>query len=194
MSDRVNGEEALIERAKAGDEEALARLYEDNVQAIYQYVSYRVGDTLVAEDLTAETFLRAYESLDDYEYRGKAFRAFLYRIAQARVADHHRLAGRRPTVPLDSMTFTSNADVERDVSRILRREQVFRMLEGLTEPQRQVIIMRFLQGYSNKEVAELLGKSVGAVKLLQFRGLRRLGRQFNAQAGMDGSGDGPGRV
>ncbi|MCD6552798.1 MAG: sigma-70 family RNA polymerase sigma factor [Anaerolineae bacterium] len=170
-------EAALVARAKQFDRAAIAELYRRYVQRIYRYVYYRVGDESTAEDLTAEVFLRALEGLESYSYRGVPFVAWLYRIAQARVADYHRRWGRRgETLPLDEKLVGMDDDLATFAEHREAYEDLYTALQQLTEEQQQVIALKFLAGLKNAEVAYVLGKTEGAVKALQHRALASLQR------------------
>lgn len=183
MHVRAKDEAQLISRARQGDEDAVTQLYRANVQAIYRYVHYRVGDAHVAEDLTADTFVRAIEGLDRFEYRGVPFRAWLYRIAHARVVDHHRARNRHPHQSLEAVDHVGEADLEGRVAARLRIEKLAALLPRLTEDQQQVLIFRFIEGYNIEETASLINKTPGAVKSLQHRALRSLARIFQEEHG-----------
>ena len=176
-------EAKLIAKAKGGDEQAVALLYDAHVQAIYRYVYYRVSDENTAEDLTADTFLRAIEGLEGYEYRGVPFRAWLYRIAFARVVDFHRKQGRRIQQPLDTVNPVSDVDLEAVVATRLAVERLAELLPRLTEEQQNVIVLRFIEGYSIEETAGFVDKTEGAVKALQHRALRSLARIYKDEFG-----------
>ena len=169
-------EEQLIQRAQQGDLAAVSELYRLHVDRIYQYVRYRIGDDQTAEDITAEVFLRAIEGLRAYTDQGAPFIAWLYRIAHARVVDHWRSLKRRQTAPLDDpllqdgLLVTDEA-IEADV---LQQRSLWSALRQLTDDQQNVIILKFVQGLSNAEIAQLLGKTEGAIKALQRRALESL--------------------
>ena len=166
----------LIQRARRLDRVAVSALYRQHVQAIYRYVYYRVGDASVAEDLTAEVFLRAIEGLPDFELRGVPFVAWLYRIAHARVADHFRQQQRVETVAFNE-GYPSGGDsplAQAELSFDL--EDLKSALRQLTPDQQRVIILKFMEGLSNAETAKILDKTEGAVKSLQHRALNSLQR------------------
>jgi RNA polymerase sigma-70 factor (ECF subfamily) len=170
-------EATLIARAKQFDRTAIAELYRRYVQRIYRYVYYRVGDESTAEDLTAEVFLRALESLETYSYRGVPFVAWLYRIAQARVADYHRRWARRgEALPLDERLVSEEEGLATLAERRETYEGLYVALQQLTMEQQQVIALKFLAGLNNAEVAYVLNKTEGAVKALQHRALASLQR------------------
>lgn len=175
---RMQDENQLIQRARQGDLGAVSELYNLHIDRIYQYVRYRTGDDQTAEDITAEVFLRAIESLGTYNDQGAPFIAWLYRIAHARVIDYWRSSKRRQTAPLDDPLLQDGLVVTDDAIDIdfLQHRSLWQALRQLTDDQQNVIIMKFVQGLSNVEIAQLLGKTEGAVKALQRRALEALGR------------------
>ncbi len=172
-----NDESSLIERAKRYDRKAISELYKRHVQSIYRYIYYRVGDVNVAEDLTADVFLKALEGLESFTYRGIPFSAWLYRIAHARVMDHFRQQARREFLPLDERLAAAEEEGPQvTIEARLEHEELQAAIAQLTTDQQQVIILKFVEGLSNAEVARILGKSEGAVKSLQHRALNSLQR------------------
>ena len=179
-------EASLITQAKKGNEAAISQLYRQHAPGIYGYVARRVGDPALADDLTSDVFLRALEGLPRFEYRGISFRAWLYRIAHDRVADHFRQQARRPIVPLEDGFLHPQTDVEREVEASLEAARLRRAIEQLTTDQQQVVLLRFNAGLKLKEAAYVMDRSIDAVKMLQSRALTSL-RQLVDQAGMDGT-------
>ena len=178
---RIDNEARLIQRARQGDLAAVSELYNLHVDRIYQYVRYRTGDDQTAEDITAEVFLRAIESLGSYNDQGAPFIAWLYRIAQARIVDFWRSSKRRQTAPLDDPLLQDGlvaTDEDIDVD-FLQHQSLQSALEQLTDEQQNVIILKFVQGLGNAEIAQILGKTEGAVKALQRRALETLARLLN---------------
>ncbi len=166
----------LVARAQQGDRAAVAEIYERHHPAIYRYVFYRVGDTLTAEDLTGAVSVRVVENIDRFVYRGRPLLTWLYTIARNVVVDHHRRTGGAAAVPLDERLVTGEGDVERAAERALTQQRLAAALSHLTEDQRKVILLKFIEEMSNEEVAETLGKTIGAVKSLQHRALAALQR------------------
>jgi len=164
-------ETILVQRACQMERAAIGDLYRRHVQAIYRYIYYRVGDAHTAEDLTAEVFVRAIEGLPTYEPRGVPFVAWLYRIAQARVADYFRREQRAKTVTLKEDLASAEDSLLVKIERSLYQEELRTVINKLTPVQQQVIILKFIEGLSNAEVAQILGKTEGAVKSLQHRAL-----------------------
>jgi RNA polymerase sigma-70 factor (ECF subfamily) len=177
-----SGDAALVARAKQGERAAVAEIYERHHQAVYRYIYYRVGDTTTAEDLTGMVFVRVVEHIDRFVYRGRPLLTWLYTIARNVVVDHHRRTGGAVVVPLDERLVTGEGDVERAAELALTQERLAVGLSHLTEDQRQVILLKFIEARSNKEVAETLGKTIGAVKSLQHRALAALHRILSEDA------------
>ncbi len=175
---RTEDEGRLIQRARQGDLAAVSELYNSHVDRIYQYVRYRTGDDPTAEDITAEVFLHAIESLSSYNDQGVPFIAWLYRIAQARVVDFWRSSKRRQTSPLDDPLLQDGLLVTDDDINVdfLQHESLWSALQQLTDDQQNVIVLKFMQGLDNAEVAQVLGKTEGAIKALQRRALETLAR------------------
>ncbi len=160
--------------AQAGDAEAFAALYERYVDRLYRYIYYRVGNRTEAEDLTEQVFLKAWEAIRRYEERGVPFGAWLFRLAHNLVIDHYRTT--RPTQSLEATGGPTPADPDRLLSLRLELADLQQALARLPEEQQAVIILRFLEGLSHQEVARLLGKSEGAVRVIQHRALAALAR------------------
>lgn len=178
---RKHTDTELINRAKSADPKALATIYERYASAIYRYIYYRVGDPELAEDLRAEVFLRMLEGIDRYEDRGWPISAWLYRIARDRTIDTLRRRYKRPQLPLETWSGTCDGP-EGAVELQLDYEEVRQSINYLTESQRQVILLRFMCELSVQEVAEKLGRTEGAVKALQHRGLQTLARIMKTKA------------
>jgi RNA polymerase sigma-70 factor (ECF subfamily) len=166
-------EAELIARAKSGDAHAFGLLYEANFPAIYRFVYFRTFDEQVAEDIASQVFLRAWEKLESYQVRGSPLVAWLYTIARNAVVAHYRSA--KPTVALEEAgplpetgTLEERVDLKLDLAAL--REA----LQQLTNEQREVLTLKFIDGLSTHEAAAQLGKDEGAVRALQMRGLQAL--------------------
>ncbi len=173
---------ALVELARNGDKEAFGQLYDHYQPSVYRFLYYRVGSVTLAEDLTAETFFRALRSMHSFRWQGKDFGAWLMTIARNLTADHFK-AGRtrleQTTEDMQTLDTTSEGP-EIEVLSALTNEALLRALGELPTEQRECLIMRFLQGLSIAETAEILGRSSGAVKQLQLRGVRNLAKLIPA--------------
>jgi len=168
--------------ARNGDKDAFGQLYDHYQPSVYRFLYYRVGSATLAEDLTAETFFRALRSMHSFRWQGKDFGAWLMTIARNLTADHFK-AGRtrleQTTEDMQTLDSTSEGP-EIEVLSSLTNEALLRALGELPTEQRECLIMRFLQGLSIAETAEILGRSSGAVKQLQLRGVRNLAKLIPA--------------
>ena len=172
-----SSEEAnLVQRAKGGDPAAFAEIYDRCQPAIYRYVYYQVNDIATAEDLTGEVFVRLVEKIDRFTYRGHPMLAWLYTIARNLVTDHRRRAGRAQSLELEKQPLADSIDIESTVEHTLAQHRVVKAIGGLTDDQRQVILLKFIEGVDNATAADVLGKSINAVKALQHRALASLRR------------------
>ena len=164
----------LVERAQQGDQEAVALLYETYIDMIYRYVVHRVPRKEDAEDLTAEVFLNMVKRLPQYRITGAPFEAWLYRITAAQVAEFYRRAKRRPEVDLPEALSDHSPLPEEQVQRQQEIEAARAALQELNEEQQTIVFLRFRERKSHEEVAQILGKSVDAVRSAQYRALSRL--------------------
>lgn len=179
MPSPETNESALIRRAQQGDTEAAAQLYRRHGPAIFRYFLFRLGDELAAEDLTGEVFLQMVRGLPRFEDRGAPFSAWLYRIAHARLVDHHRRAQVRQTEPLLDTTPDSAPGPEAESFQRAEQRRMAAALATLTEEQQLVVQLRFVEGCSLEQTAQLMQKTVGAVKAVQHRALRSLARAMD---------------
>ena len=168
-------ERTLIEAAQK-DPGRFAELYEENFDRVYAFVVRRVRERQDAEDLTAHVFHQALANLPRFEWRGAPFAAWLYRIAANAIADHFKEKSRMSGLAPDAATTEPAEDIE-------RRAALFRSVDRLPRDQRRVVVMRFTEGKSIREIAQELEKSEGAVKQLQWRGLQTLRTQMGEHRG-----------
>jgi len=161
-------ERHLIEAAQR-DSRRFADLYESNFERIYAFILRRVGDRYEAEDLTADVFHQALRNIGRFEWRGVPFAAWLYKIAANEIADRIQRGARQqnPLDPTDDRQESCYEEIE-------DRARLFRMVDKLPSDQRRVIVMRFAEERSIREIAHQLKRTEGAVKQLQFRGLQNL--------------------
>ena len=169
---------ALVELARKGDTEAFGLLYDHYHASVYRFLYYRVGSVPLAEDLTAETFFRALRSMSSFRWQGKDFGAWLMTIARNLTTDHFKAGRTRlESTTEDMSTLDSPSEgPEGAVLASLTNEALLEALSQLPTEQRECLVMRFLQGLSIAETADVLGRSSGAVKQLQLRGVRNLAK------------------
>jgi RNA polymerase sigma-70 factor (ECF subfamily) len=164
-----------LARLRARDPAALAEFYDGCAPAIYAYIYRRVGERQLAEDLTADVFVRALDALHRGRFAAVSLQAWLYRLAHNRVVDHYRRAGRAPAAPLDE-TLPAPDDVPEDARRRHDQAWIRAALQRLTPDQQQIIALRFGEGLSAGAIAAALGKSEEAIRALQHRALAALRR------------------
>ncbi|MBN1429567.1 MAG: sigma-70 family RNA polymerase sigma factor [Anaerolineae bacterium] len=168
-------ENELVEQAKT-DPEAFGELYERYVTKIYNYIYYRTGNHHDAEDVTARVFQRALQHIPNYVNRGLPFSAWLYRIAHNLVVNWHRDRGRRKVVPLDDLPLGSlRADAPERITES-REEQdlLLASIHALPDDRQQLLILKFVERFSNAEIGAIMGRSEGAIKSLYHRTLLAL--------------------
>ena len=179
MSDsEQNTEREMIELAKLGDELAVEWLYNQHINKIYRYVAYRVPDH-EAHDITADVFIKMLEGVKRFTYTGAPFESWLYRIAQARVADYHRKGSRATEEVTDDLTDNS-LQPEEFLQTKQEFKQVREALTQLTDDEQTLLLLRFVEQKSHEEVAEILGKSHAAVRTMQHRALHKLATLLKA--------------
>jgi len=168
----VEAQERLMVEAAQKDPSRFAELYEMNFERVYAFVLKRVRDRHETEDLTSEVFHKALENLPRFKWRGVPFSAWLFRIAANIITDRWKRNARELDVP--DVDLEVKASAPNDLEEVEHRALLFRQVELLPADQRRVIAMRFAEEKSIREIAQELGRSEGAVKQLQFRGLQTL--------------------
>ena len=185
--EREAKERRLIEAAQS-DPARFGEVYESYFALVYGYVARRVRNRDEAEDLTAEVFRKALASLPRFKWRGAPFAAWLFRIASNMIADRSKRVAREVSLDEAGATergsraqISKGADTsqQKDLEDSERRALLFRLVDELAEDQGRVLVMRFAEEKSIREIAEALGRSEGAVKQLQFRALENLRTKFH---------------
>lgn len=172
--------DGLVARAKHGEADAFAALYDRYAPPLYRYALARLHEPADAEDLVARVFLAMIEALPRYEDRGLPFGAWLFRIAHHALIDGART--RHPLSPLEAAADQPSSIVgpEAAAERAAERATLEAAIARLTPEQRDVIVYRFFAGLSPAEIGSLLGRREGAVRALQFRALGALRRELGA--------------
>lgn len=174
----------LIARAAKGDREAFGALYERYVFKVFRHVYYLTNDSHTAEDLTAQTFLNALEAIHRYEMRGAPFIAWLLRIAYNLTINHKKVR-KNGTAPLPEAVQIEGTLCSPEASCEAKAdgERIWEGVRRLRGDQRQVIVMRFVDGLSYPDIAKVIGKSIGAVRVIQYRALCALRRRLEDDLG-----------
>ena len=179
MKDRSQdaGERRLVEAAQK-DPGRFGELYEINFERVYAYIARRVGNREEAQDLTAEVFHQALANLARFEWRGLPFAAWLLRIASNAIADSWKSKAREQGNPCAEEPLSHDIGVD----ELERRAKLFCLVTTLPSDQRRVIEMRFAQEKSIREIGKELGRTDGAIKQLQYRGLEALRAQLDSSS------------
>jgi RNA polymerase sigma-70 factor (ECF subfamily) len=166
-------EENAVALASGGNPEAFSFLYEKNVTRIYNYIYYRIGSASDAEDITSRVFYRAFGHINSYVDKGVPFSAWLYRIAHNLIANWHRDNLRRKEVPLeDHLDLPHKADQpERMLEKNQEKILLMKAIRRISADRQQLILLKYLEDLSNAEIAQIMGRSEGAIKSLYHRAL-----------------------
>jgi RNA polymerase sigma-70 factor (ECF subfamily) len=165
----------LIQRAQSGETEAFGKLYDTYVSKIYRFILLKVTRRADAEDLTHHVFLSAWQNIRSYRFQGNPFSSWLYKIAHNAVIDFYRT--QKPHVDIELVSedsFSHLPDLEQELDRGAELIQVRHALTQLKQEDQSVLIMKFIDDLSNKEIAETLQKTEGAVRVMQHRALKQL--------------------
>ena len=171
MSRDTESEERMLVEAAQADPGRFAELYERHFHRVYAYIACRIQDRSESQDLAAYVFQQALANIGKFKWRGAPFVTWLYRIAANAIADQARKKSREVA---ETELIATNALVDADLEQVERRARLFRAVEELPEDQRKVILLRFGDEKSIREIAAELNRSEGAVKQLQFRGIENL--------------------
>jgi RNA polymerase sigma-70 factor (ECF subfamily) len=172
VTNPVTDDTTLLERARHLDARALTQIHDQYYPELYRFALYRTDDPETAQDIAGEVFLRLLDALHAGRAPQTSLRGWLFGVAAHLVADHFR---RAPTVPLDE-ELTAGVSPSGEAEERLQKQAVRRALQQLTHEQQDVLGLRFGDGFSIEKTAEALGKSVMAVKALQFRAVEALRR------------------
>lgn len=181
----LTDERELLRRARLLDEDAVGAIYDTYYPRLYRYIFHHVHSQVIAEDLAIEVFTRMLAQIAKGRGPRWNLRAWLYRVAHNLVIDEARRSVHRDHEPLDEQAVSAGQDVEAEVQATLLQQQARVALSKLTVKQRAVIILKFLEGLENEEIARLLKMTVGAVKALQRRGLASMRRYLMRVGAID---------
>jgi RNA polymerase sigma-70 factor, ECF subfamily len=172
----------LVERAQAGDRQALEELYLLHFDRIYSYLHMSVGNRHDAEDLTTQTFMKMLESIKRFRWQAAPFSAWLFRIAHNLAMDHFRASRRwQPEEEVPEPVGETEPSAEAAALQLIGRQSMLELIEDLSQEQKQVLTLKFVFNLPNAEVATVLGKTEGAIKSLQHRALVSLQKQISQE-------------
>jgi len=169
-------ERATVDRARSGDQAALADLYDWYMPRVYRYAMARLGNQAEAEDVTEEVFLKMLGAIGEFRWRDVPFSSWLFRIAHNHIASHFRRVTQRggPHAALTPDLIDRRDGPDATVEQQVTLEEVRRATELLPDAQREVIVLRFAVGLSVAETAKALGKREGNIKALQHKAVAKL--------------------
>jgi RNA polymerase sigma-70 factor (ECF subfamily) len=174
-SDKDPNEGALIQASIEGDGKAFEALYIRYMEAIYRFIFFRVGDEILAEDFTEETFVRAWEALPKYQHRKYPFSSWLYRIAHNLIVDYYR---KKKPVPISNgMMRTHSGSIETLDELVDRKHEtqlLVKAVQRLKELEKEIVLLRFVEGLSHKEISAMVGRSQSSCRVILHRALKEL--------------------
>jgi RNA polymerase sigma-70 factor, ECF subfamily len=184
----VEVERSTVDRARAGDQNALADLYDWYMPRVYRYAVARLGNTAEAEDLTEEVFLKMLGGISSFRWRDVPFSSWLFRIAHNQIATHFRRTAQHggATTALSEEMVDWRDGPATEVEQSMTMAEVRRATDALPDAQREVIVLRFAVGLSITETAKALGKREGNVKALQHKAVAKLQKMLVPEAGRIG--------
>jgi RNA polymerase sigma-70 factor (ECF subfamily) len=167
-------ETQLVQRAISLDTDAFGRLYDMYVDRVYKHIYYQVGNVMDAEDLTQQVFFKAWQAIDKYKRTASPFVAWLMTISHNLVVDFYRTKKNKTYLEVEVTADESTQNPEQVAEARFEQKQLRTAILQLPKDQQQVILLRFVEGFRNPEVASILGKSEGAIRVILHRALAML--------------------
>ncbi len=174
--ERENNEKQLLESAIRGEASAFGLLYDKYQPNIFRFIFLKVSRREEAEDLTHQVFLNAWQNIEAFEDQGLPLSSWLYKIARNKVIDYYRTKksiASIENVPEDYFETSQDGGMEQ-IGNKIETEGIYKALKKLSAEYQEIIIMRFVEELSPREISKITGKKSGAIRVLQFRALRRL--------------------
>lgn len=166
----------LVEQARSGEAEAFGHLYDLFLDKIYRFVFLKVSNKQEAEDLSQQVFMKAWENIWQFQDEGVPFSSWLYKIARNLVIDFYRT--RRAVISLEetieSDVLLDEVDIGEEIVMNYDKQTLLASLNSLTDGQKDVVILRYIEDMSYDEIAKITGKNQAALRILQYRGMRKL--------------------
>ncbi len=164
---------ALVTQAQKGNTEAFGLIYDGLVKPVYRYIYYRV-DPNIAEDLTEETFLKAWQNIKKYKKGETPFSAWVFKIAHNLVCDYYRKNHTVSEIDENIADPQDRLNPERTISVKFDQIRLRKAINKLPEAFQQVVVLKYINELENDDIAKTIGKSEGAVRTIQFRALKQL--------------------
>jgi RNA polymerase sigma-70 factor (ECF subfamily) len=175
----------LVDKAANSDFNAFGDLYGIYLDRIYRYVYYHVKDRMMAEDITEEVFVKAWKAIKSCKGRGRTFSSWIYRIAHNHIINSQRNKNKSISMGMESLVAVS--DRRQEVDDPADSYELSEILDELPLNQKQVVILKFIEGMSNSEIAKIMNKSEVAVRILQMRGLASLRQRITTGGEVHGA-------
>jgi len=166
----------LVEEAAGGNFDAFGELYNIYLDQIYRYVFYQVNDKMTAEDITEEVFVKAWKAIRSCKGKEKTFLSWLYRIAHNHLINTLRSMKRFASI--EEENFVDIIDPKVEVEEEIECQELLEKITCLPRNQRQVIILKFIEGFDNREIGKIMGKNEGAIRVSQMRALATLRQEL----------------
>ena len=182
MPGKLDNDHELIKKAQRGDVNAFGDLYESHAPAIFRYLFSHLDNQMDAEDLTGEVFLKAWRSLPKYTERGVPFLAFLFKVARNILVDHYRKNNNLETKDPEEMDGYSAELISEPIEVVgsqIEHQKILRALHELRTDYQSVLTLRFISELSPEETAQVMKRSVGAIRVLQHRALAVLREELD---------------
>ncbi len=165
--------DALVKRAQDGDTQAFGNIYDELVKPVYRYIFYRVAEN-IAEDLTEETFLKVWQNLKKYKKTKHPFSSWVFRIAHNLVVDYYRKNHVTNEISEELPDTQESNNPEHKVNIKLTQIRLKKVIRHLPDNYKEVIILKYVNDFNNKEISDTIGKSEATVRTIQFRALKKL--------------------
>lgn len=162
----------LVDKAAGGNFEAFGQLYGIYLDRIYRYAFHQVQDRMTAEDITEEVFVKAWKAIKSCKGKGQTFSAWIYRIAHNHIINTLRSTKKFASIDMENIAEISGPKLE--VEMKLEQQELTEMISDLPQNQRQVVVLKFIEGLDNREIGKIMRKSEGAIRILQMRALTTL--------------------
>lgn len=177
----------LVNKAAHGDIEAFGQLYSIYLDRIYRYALYQVKDKMMAEDIAEEVFLKAWKAIKTCNGKGKTFSSWIYRIAHNHIINTRRNFHKFSDMEVEKLDTLNEPGLVFEMTT--DQQELLDSIAELPQSQAQVITLKFIEGFDNREIGKILGKSEGAVRILQLRALTSLrqkigGGKYGTRAGI----------
>ena len=166
----------LVEKAAGGNFEAFGELYSIYLDRIYRYVFYQINDKMTAEDITEEVFIKAWKAIRTCKGKEKTFLSWLYRIAH-----NHLINTLNYMKKFTSIEKVEFIDPKQKIGAEIECQELIETMTCLPKHQKQVIILKFIEGLDNREIGKIMGKNEGAIRILQMRALAKLRQELSCE-------------